>query len=111
MWVSFGSLAAMSPTVVDQTCLWIAALAPIPLIIWRRWIGFVLGALVVWATLIIAGILLSQLDPQRDGGMLDTVWLLFGWIGGAMYCLPILGVREAIAWMIRQRRQHIHPGR
>jgi hypothetical protein len=85
----------MNPQAVDTICLLVAAILPIPLILrWNR-LGVALGALVVWGSLIVAGILLSALDPRHEAGILDATWLLFGWFGGLMYCLPIYLVKRA----------------
>lgn len=74
---------------VDRLALLIAILLPI-LLVWRyRAIGVVLGALAVWVTLGVVGVLLSALDPQREGALLDSIWRLFGWIAGLVYCLII----------------------
>ena len=92
----------MTAHLADQICVWSAALVPLPLIIAFRWIGVVLGTLAVWGILCFAGIWISSLDPHRDAGVIDSLWLLFGWIGGLLYCLPIFGVRELVAYLIRR---------
>jgi hypothetical protein len=71
---------------VDLLCLAIAALLPIFLVMRWKLLGVALGTLVVWGSLAVAGSLLSALDPQREAGLLDGVWLLFGWLVGLLYC-------------------------
>lgn len=93
----------MTPHQVDILCLSIAAIVPVVLIAWLRWIGVVLGVLVVWGTLVVAGFWLWVLDPQRQGALGDSFWLLFGWIGGLLYCLPVFAVRELAAASLRLR--------
>lgn len=94
----------MTAQLADQICLWAAVVVPVPLVVAFRWSGVALGALAVWGILWLAGVWVSSLDPTRDAGMLDSVWLLFGWAAGLLYCLPILGVREAAAAVRRRRR-------
>ena len=52
--------------------------------------------------LMLAGVMLSSLDPTREAGITDAVWVLFGWAGGLLYCLPIylakFAVPEALAF-------------
>lgn len=55
-----------------------------------------------WSSLIVAGDLISQLDPSRlKGGtsMLDLIWLLFGWIAGLVYCLLIYGLKRLVLYL------------
>lgn len=74
---------------VDYVAQFIAILLPI-FLVWRyRAKGVVFGALAVWVTLGMVGALLSALDPQRDAALLDSIWLLFGWIAGLIYCVLI----------------------
>jgi hypothetical protein len=94
----------MTPHLADQICVSTAIIVPLPLIIAYRWIGVAIGTIAVWGILNLAGIWISSLDPKRDGGLLDIVWLLFGWVGGLLYCLPIFGVRELVASILRRRR-------
>jgi hypothetical protein len=84
---------------VDAVCLAVAYI--LPLLIVLRWNlrGVFLGTLVFWGLLAAAGPLISQLDPSRlEGGtaMLDTIWLLGGWIMGLFYCLLIYGAKRLI---------------
>ena len=94
----------MTPHLADEICLWTAIIVPLPLIIAFRWVGVALGTVAAWGILNLAGIWISSLDPTRDSALLDIVWLLFGWVGGLLYCLAIFGVRELVASILRRRR-------
>jgi hypothetical protein len=96
----------MKPETVDLLCMVTAFLAPIILIIYLRWIGLALGALVSWVSLVIAGYWLSALDPKREVLFLDTLWLFIGWIPSAIYATIIFGLRELIAWLLRMRHNN-----
>lgn len=87
---------------VDITAISVAFLAP-PLMIWRwRWRGAILGSLIFWLTIGAAGPLIAQLDPRRGPATLDTIWWLFGWIGGAAYSLMWLALRAGLTRLFRQ---------
>jgi hypothetical protein len=91
----------MTAHTVDSICVLRAATLPIPLILrWNR-LGIALGTLVVWSVLIVAGELLSAMDPTRDGRVVDCVWLLFGWIGGLIYCVPIYLIKRVVVCLGR----------
>ena len=95
----------MSPYWIDQTCFWTAAILPVLLVARFRWVGFAAGAFCVWGILDFEGTLLSKVDPNREAAIIDLLWRRFGWIAGLVYCLPILIVREGIAWIIRRHRR------
>lgn len=100
----------MTPQLADQICLWAAAIIPLPLIVAYRWIGVAMGTVAVWGILLLAGIWISSLDPTRESAILDTIWLLSGWIGGLLYCLPIFALRELITYFVRRRRLSLVSG-
>lgn len=79
---------------------------PVWLIIRLRWVGLILGILAHWWIGVAIGAVLSELDPQREGAMLDLIWLVGGWIAGLIYCLPIFGLRELIAWAVRKEKNN-----
>ncbi|MGE3822415.1 MAG: hypothetical protein AB7I30_23620 [Isosphaeraceae bacterium] len=91
----------MSPQTVDNACLIAAAILPVPLILRWNWLGVLLGTLIVWGSLVVAGVLLAELDPAREAGVLDGVWLLFGWLGGLLHRVPIYVVKRVIVWIRR----------
>jgi uncharacterized membrane protein required for colicin V production len=99
----------VQPNIVDQICLWTAIIAPIGLIICFRWIGLILGTLTVCLCFVVAGILLSALDPQREVLFLDMLWMLLGWIPALIYKCLIFGLRECIAWLLRKCKNKYAP--
>lgn len=67
--------------IVDYVCLTVAYILPVITVLRWNLVGVVIGTLVVWVSLAVAGPLISELDPSRlQGGtaMLDTIWLLGG---------------------------------
>jgi hypothetical protein len=76
----------VAPATADSVCLFVAYIIPIPLVLALGGRGVFVGAVIVWVTLYLAGALLSELDPNRQSSILDGVWLLFGWVGGLLYC-------------------------
>jgi hypothetical protein len=99
----------VTPHLADQICLWSAAIIPILLIARFRVLGVFAGALFVWFALYLAGVWVQSLDPKRDAAMLDSLWLLFGWIGGLIYCLPIFGLRELLWYGYRKYAKAASP--
>lgn len=79
--------------IIDISFLAAAAILPICFVLKWGWKGMILGALAVWISLILAGIVLAGLDPEREVAMLDTVWLFSGWIAGLGYSGIIYLVR------------------
>ena len=73
----------------------VALILPIALV-WRfERLGVFLGTLTAWGSLMLAGWLLAQFDPQGDEG--DNIWILFGWLPSLVYCYIIeitLGFKE-----------------
>jgi hypothetical protein len=81
---------------VDKVGLWISLGVPV-VFVWRfRWWGVAVGALFQWIALIAVGIALHELDPNRDAGLLDAVWLLFGWVAAMLYCVTIMAAIQLI---------------
>lgn len=96
--------SSMTPQTADTICLLIAAIVPIPLVLRWNWVGVALGTVVVWGSLALAGFLLSALVPEREGAILDSIWLLFGWIGGLIYCAPIYLAKRLVLRLWRRVR-------
>ena len=89
--------------IVDHACLAVAYVLPVITVLRWNLIGVVIGTLVVWGSLAVAGPLISQLDPSRlEGGtaMLDVIWLLAGWIAGLLYCLLIYGSKRLVLYLL-----------
>jgi len=80
----------------DKACLLIALLAP-PLLVFRfNRLGIILGALTVWASLLLASFLLGILDPPSRNSwttFFDLVWIATGWLVGLLYCLIFYGLK------------------
>jgi len=89
--------------IVDHACLAVAYVLPVIAVLRWNMVGVVIGTLVVWGSLAIAGPLISELDPSRLRGgtaMLDTIWLLGGWIAGLLYCLLIYGSKRLVLYLL-----------
>ena len=85
-----------NPIFVDQLCEAIALIVPIWFVLRYELIGILIGALIVWVVGVIAGEALSSLDPERDAGILDAIWLMFGWFGGLIYCGLIWAAKRIV---------------
>ena len=85
---------------IDKSCLAIAIILPALLVGFGRWRAFVLGVLVHWVVIFAAGPLISMADPSREGAMLDTIWLFFGWLSGLLLCTFVW----LIKWLINRAR-------
>jgi hypothetical protein len=97
------SLAQM----VDKICLAVAFVLPILVVIRWNWYGVVLGTLIHWGTLFVAGELISEIAPGSRGdchGMLDILWLLGGWVSGVVYCLVIFAIKCLVLFLMRLGR-------
>ena len=79
----------MNPYLVDKIFLVMALSVPIIMIIKWRFKGVFIGAIFMWITLLLSGVVLSSIDPERGGNILDGIWLFFGIIGSIIYCLAI----------------------
>lgn len=92
--------------VVDIGSLALAAVGPVLFVL--RWDdrGVVLGTVFAWLVLLAAGPVLSALDPSRDAAaMLDSIWLLFGWVVTLAYALVVhVAIRVVAACWSRRPR-------
>ncbi|MDZ4782390.1 MAG: hypothetical protein SGJ19_19265 [Planctomycetia bacterium] len=89
---------------VDKGGLFIAIVVP-AILVWRyRWKGVLIDALFFWISLAVVGEALQVLDPLRDAALTDSIWVLFGWIGGLLYCLAVLSLLRIFTWIATQRR-------
>lgn len=89
-------------------CLCVGVVIVLPILAVLRWnlSGVILGVLIAWGSPLVAGALISDIAPGSRGdahGMLDAVWLLFGWIFGLLYCLLIYGMKRLVLFVIRLR--------
>ena len=70
----------------------------VPVVTVLRWNrrGVVMGTFANWFSLVVAGVLITQLDPTRLRGFtatLDVIWFFFGWVYGLSYSLLIYAVK------------------
>ena len=65
------------------------------------------AALAVWLIFLISGALISRLDSDRDAAVLDSLWLLFGWIGGLIYAILLYLFKRIIISFHRFTRKKI----
>lgn len=77
----------------DCAVLGLLLLIPIFLVWrWNRW-GVLIGTLLIWWGGVMEGWLLNALDPNHHTTVADGAWLLFGWLGGLIYCYLIAGLK------------------
>ena len=91
---------------LDTVLTLIALVVPVYLIIRLNLIGVVVGALCFWLTLVMAGEMLSALDPERSR-LLDAFWLQAGWLAGLFYCALIYGAKKLCSFWRAKRRPAI----
>lgn len=89
-------------TIIDVFILLLAHILPIYFVVKRRSWCIVKGTLTAWVLLIGQGYFLGAMDPYRDVHVLDSFWLLFGWLWGLMFSLSVFG----IASIVRHFRTH-----
>ena len=91
----------ISPQIVDRVCLAFAIIAPAYVVLrFRRWLFTIpLGAFICWFTLLVCGHLLAVLDPEREGGMLDAIWFLAGWIPSLLYTASLYALRRLFLFL------------
>lgn len=99
----------ITPRLADNLCLLAAVLLPVLLVLRYDKVGVVLGTLVAWGTLNLAGILLSGMDPTREEAMLDSLWLLLGWFPSGVYCLAIYAAKRVMLWLVRRASRRDKP--
>jgi hypothetical protein len=55
--------------------------------------GVIPGAVFVWFMLVVSGIVLNYLDPNREGAINDFFSLILGWLFGLIYCGAIYMIK------------------
>ncbi|MCB9852516.1 MAG: hypothetical protein H6819_05435 [Phycisphaerales bacterium] len=80
---------------VDWGAILLAATVPVLAV--RRFgrLGIIIGGLAVWFILGAAGPVLNALDPKRDAAVVDSIWILGGWVGGLIYASMIYALLMA----------------
>jgi len=91
---------------LDTVLTLIALVVPVYLVVRLNLIGVVVGALWFWLTLVMAGELLSALDPERSR-LLDAFWLQAGWLAGLFYGALIYGAKKLSSFWRAKRRPAI----
>ena len=91
----------ISPHDVDQFCCLFSLIAPacVVLTFRRALLTVPIGAIIPWITLWVCGRLLADLDPERRGGFIDNVWLLFGWLPSLLYASCLYGLRRLFLFL------------
>ena len=101
------------PIIVDRILVAAALILPIISVLALKRRGIIIGAFVQWVTIGAAGPILSSLDPKREGGILDSIWILGGWIFCLIYAsfiyLTIKLIRYGLQRMSRETPQHQSP--
>lgn len=90
----------------DTALTLFAFVIPAYLVIRFKLVGVLTGALIFWLTLMIAGEVLSALDPERPR-LLDALWLRLGWLAGLIYCASIYGARQLYSYWRSKRRRAV----
>lgn len=93
----------MSLHLIDTCVLIIASLVAFYFVMRFDLKGVFIGAISLWIILLIEGYVISALDPKREGALVDTVWLLFGWAGGLLYCFLIYGLKKLYVYFRKKR--------
>lgn len=88
----------MSPKAVDDLIFWTAIILPTWIVLRSGRRGVVYATLLQWGLLIVAGIVLAAMDPNR-GFNLDALWVLTGWIFCFLFCLAIFSIKRAAIWV------------
>lgn len=83
--------------------LWFLFPAIVVLVIKKKR-GIIIGGLIFWVIGIAIGMLLSQLDPQREGGLVDSIFLITGWLGGLIYASLIFVLRQSFLFLHQRFR-------
>lgn len=96
---------------VDIGSLVVAIVGPVLLVLGsERW-GVLLGAVFAWLALIVAGDVLSALDPSREGALVDSTWVLFGWVATLVYASLISVVVRITRAFWSRRTERSRAGR
>jgi hypothetical protein len=74
---------------------------PAGIVLGLRPYGILLGALSFWWLGLLIGWLLSELDPNRNGSLIDAIFLVTGWLAGLAYALLVFGLKKLGQWGYR----------
>lgn len=63
----------------------------------RGWKGILIGALALWALVLVTGVSGSPNHPE-DRAIGSVVWMLIGWLVGVFYCIFIRWIQNLMAF-------------
>ncbi len=86
----------------DVLCLLLMLLLPLVFVLRWNLAGMVAGAILFWGIGVLAGRIAQSLNPGRDAALLDGIWLMFGFVAGLLYCVPIYFVKLLVGWFARR---------
>jgi hypothetical protein len=73
----------------DSIVFYLSYLFPIYLVLRFNRLGVAAGAICFWLLWWLEGHVLSTYDQGREGALLDSIWILFGWMFCYAYCAII----------------------
>ncbi len=101
------------PIIVDRILVAAALILPILGVLALKRRGIIIGAFAQWVIIGAAGPILSNLDPKHEGGILDSIWILGGWIFCLIYAsliyVTIKLIRYGLQRIFRETPQHQSP--
>jgi hypothetical protein len=92
---------------VDTSLAWAALLPAAAVVLWNRR-GIVIEALLNWGILILAGMILAEFAPDREGFNLDGFWIIAGWIGALWYGSAIYALKIAVVSVCNATSRRFH---
>ena len=90
---------------IDTFLLWCALISPVLAVFLLRKHPIMVGTALAWGILILAGVILGEIDPASRNGFttfFDLLWLGLGWIPALAYCRILYGLRvsAALVWRL-----------
>ena len=85
----------------DSIVFYLSFLYPIYLVLRFNRLGVAAGAICFWLLWWFEGHVLSTYDQDREGGLLDSIWIFFGWIFCYAYCAIIYLLKFGILSLLR----------
>ena len=90
---------------VDTMLLWLALILPVLAVFVLHKRPVVVGTLLAWGTLIVAGASLASRDPESRNGFthfFDLVWIALGWIPAMIYSWLLYAIKSAALLILRR---------
>jgi hypothetical protein len=85
----------------DSIVLSLSFLFPIYLVVRFNRLGVTAGAICFWLLGWLEGHVLFTYDQDREGSLLDAIWILFGWIFCYTYCVVIYFFKFGILTLLK----------